>query len=448
MNTKRLFKALLNSILLVALFCSVVAAKSRDVQISAAALASDSATGEVMEGDKNGYGSQAGDSASGFAVLPVIATDASGACQLENVHLDEILLLALQRNRSVVSSAQQIQAADARVIQARSILGARLAGNFSHTRVDEVAINAAGNKLGKEDTQVAYFEVTQPVFLSGKDRYSINSARLGRKSAGAGHTLTRQNILLDTTLRWLAWLFAGEAEEVSRKDLELAEAHHALVSARYEQKQVSQFEVLRAEVRLAKSRSDLCKSINSRQQACLDLLNVLDLPVNTRISTADRLEMPDLRIDLDKDMVEAIDLREDLNLRRLDVQLARQAVSAARSENQPVVSVFGQSGFQDPSSKSLTYDRKSYWKAGVVANFTLSDGGMRKGKVREANARLAMADNSLGEAMESASIEIKQSYLNMETAKEVVGAQREALKQAEEALRLAESDTKTDFFTR
>ncbi|HQG28654.1 MAG TPA: TolC family protein, partial [Candidatus Ozemobacteraceae bacterium] len=383
--------------------------------------------------------------------LPVIDTS-SGPVKIEDIHLAQVLLLALERNRTIIGSAQQVESADAQVLQARAISGARLTGNFQQSHVDDVAKTISGGKtidLGKKDSQAAYVEVTQPLYLSGKDRSALRSARLGRSVAGAGLMLTRQSVLLETTMLWLSWLFAGEAERVGQKDLELAEAHHALVNARFRQKQVSQFEVLRADVRLAQACSDLRKKTNARELAFLDLLNVLDLPENTVLTTKDRLLMVDLEIDPVKDASEALELREDVRMKRLGVQLASQGIASARSENQPIVSMFGQSGVQDPSSKSSmgNYERKGYWKAGVVANFTLSDGGSRKGKIKEAHAKLAIAENALQEAIVKANIEIKQASLNIETAKEVVSAQREALKQAEEALRLAGVRYRNGLFT-
>jgi outer membrane protein TolC len=378
--------------------------------------------------------------------------EASDTFQLNDTHLDDVLRLSLQRNRTIISSEQQIEAANARVMQARSIYGTRLTGNFQQTRVDDVAKTISAGKtveLGKRDSQNAYLEVTQPLFLSGKDRAALRSARLGRAEAGSGHTYTRQTIVMQTIMRWLAWLFSVESEAVSQKDLELAQVHFDLVSSRFKQKQVSQFEVLRAEVRLAQARSVLRRQTNSRELACLDLLRILDLPEDTLISTRDRLEMVKYDINLARDASAAIELREDLKMKRLEVEIARQGVAAARSENQPVVSIFGQSGIQDPSSKSSmgNYERKGYWKAGVVANFTLNDGGMRKGKVKEAHSRLAIAENSLLDAIEQANIEIKQAFLTIQTAEEVVQAQEKAVKQAEEALRLAGVRYRNGLFT-
>jgi multidrug efflux system outer membrane protein len=149
--------------------------------------------------------------------------------------------------------------------------------------------------------------------------------------------------------------------------------------------------------------------------------------------------MIDLEVDLENDQVKALELREDIRMKQFEVNIAQQAIASAKSENQPVVSLFGQSGYQDPSSKSSmgNYERKGYWRAGVVANFTLTDGGMRAGKIKEAQTQFALAEIELKEAIEKARIEIKQAFLNIETAKEVVASQHKALKQAEEALRLS-----------
>ncbi|GAB1351754.1 TolC family protein [Erysipelotrichia bacterium] len=387
-----------------------------------------------------------------FSEPPVLKTDESGRITLRDVHISDILKIALLRNRQVNAAAQRIDQANGQVLQARSLLGTRMTGNFSQTRVDDVAKSISGGKtidLGKRDSQAAYVEVTQPLFLSGKDQSTLNSARLGRSIAGSGDFLTRQSILLETTLRWLSWLFAGEAEKVSEKNLELAQAHHDLVKARFQHKQVSQFEVLRAEVRLAQARSDLRKQTNTRELACLDLLRILDLPEDTEVTSGERLKMIKASIDPVRDASEAIELREDLRMKRLEVKIAREAIASARSENQPVVSLFGQTGVQDPSSKSSmgNYERKGYWRAGIVANFTLSDGGMRKGRIKEADSRLALAENALHENIEQAKIEIRKASLNIETAEEVVTSQREALKQAEEALRLAGVRYKNGLFT-
>ncbi len=376
----------------------------------------------------------------------------SSPTPLDELHLEEVLLLALERNRTVKGSSHQIEIAQGQVTQARAINGAKLTGKFTQTRLDNVgSANLGGRtiKMGNEDVQKAYFEVAQPLFLGNKDRAAIAAARLGRTAAKSGHTFTSQQVIRQVTLSWLSWLFAREVERVSRKDLDLAESHHSLVQARFNQDQASKFEILRAEVRLAQARSKFRQDTNSVDLARLDLLRILALPADQPIGTNDRLVMQEFPTDLARDASEAVELREDLRLKRLEAQIARQGTISARGEKQPVVNAFGQAGNERPSSKSGLGGvvRKGYWNVGVAAEFPFIDGGLRKGKIQEANARLAMAENAFQDALEKAQVEIRQALLSLQTAREVVLAQQEALKQAEEALRLAGVKYSNGMFT-
>ncbi|MBF0407365.1 MAG: TolC family protein [Candidatus Riflebacteria bacterium] len=381
-----------------------------------------------------------------------ISDIASCTGNLCDLHLEEVLRMALERNRTVISSSQQVEVAEGQVAQARSIISTRLTGRFTQTRLDDVGSANFGGRtitMGKKDVQKEYVEVAQPIFIGGKDKAAIASARLGRSAAKAGHTFTSQQVLRKTIMTWMAWLFAREIEQVSRKDLELAQSHYDLLQARFRQKQASKFEVLRAEVRLAQARSKLRQENNNVDLARLDLLNLLALSPDLPIGTNDRLIMQEFPTNLAQDASEAVNLREDIRLKRLEAHMALQGLRSARGEKQPSLNLYGQIGSEDPSSKSGfgTLERKSYWNAGLALEVPIVDGGQRHGKIQEATARLKVARNSLQETLEKAQIEIRQALLSLQTAHEVVLAQKEALKQAEEALRLAGVKYSNGLFT-
>lgn len=378
--------------------------------------------------------------------------DIFSAEKLANLHLDDVIQIALERNHSVIAARAQIDVANAQVSQARSIAGTKLTGRFNQTRLDGVgSANIAGRtiKMGKEDIQKAYIELAHPLFLGGKDRATIATARLGRTAAQAGNILTCQQVIRQVTMAWLGWLFAREVEKVAQKDFELAQAHYKLVSARLAQDLASKFELLRAEVRLAQARSKLRQEHNSVDLARTELLRVLALPPECSIDTQDRLTKEEFTPDLAKDASAAIDLREDLRIKRLELQIARQNLRAARAEKQPTLNAFGQAGNEDPSSKSGLGGpvRKGYWNAGLALEFPLVDAGLRQSRIKEAQTKLKIAENAWQEAVEKAQIEIRQALLNLQTAQEVVLAQKEALKQAEEALRLAGVKYENGMFT-
>ncbi|HQB84253.1 MAG TPA: hypothetical protein PLR50_12200, partial [Candidatus Rifleibacterium sp.] len=72
-----------------------------------------------------------------FSEPPVLKTDENGRILLHDVNIGDILKIALLRNRQVNAAAQRIDQANGQVLQARSLLGTRMTGNFSQTRVDD-----------------------------------------------------------------------------------------------------------------------------------------------------------------------------------------------------------------------------------------------------------------------------------------------------------------------
>ncbi len=371
---------------------------------------------------------------------------------VNNFTLEDALNMALHANRTVRKAKFALEAAQGQVRQARSIGGLKLSANLTHTRLDEVpSANLGGQNiaLGKLDNQKIWLELAQPLFLGQKDKAAIKSSRLGRTIAESAYTLVRQQILLAASFSYYSWLYARAVEEVSRLNLELAQTHFKLVTKRYMAKQASKYELLRADVRLVQSRSSYLRNQNDARLKRLELLKLLSLPLDTELGTKARLAAEKLEPDLKNDLEAASQLREDLKIKRYEIELARQSLIAARGEKQPNVSLFGQFGSEDPSSKSSfgSLERKSYWLAGVSVNLPIIDAGLSSGKVKEAKASMSDSKNDYGEALEQAQLEIRSAALNLSNSEEIVAAQQENLKHAEETLRLAKVRYENGMFT-
>ncbi len=380
--------------------------------------------------------------------LPV----ASAAFDAKDFRLENAIDIALRDNRTIQHAALAVEKADGQVRQARSIAGMKLGANMTQTRLDEItSADFGGQKvaLSKLDNQKIWLELSQPLFLGQKDRAAIKSSRLGRDIAGSAYTLTRQQTILAASIGYYSWLYAREVEDVGRMNLELAQAHYDLVKKRFGAEQASKYELLRAEVRLVQTRSDFLKDQNDAQLSRLELLKMLALPLETALDTSCRLEAEILKPDLESDLAQAEELREDLKIRRDEKRLAGQAVVAARGEKQPTVALFGQFGSEDPSSKSGfgSLERKSYWLAGVSVNLPVIDAGFSSGKVLEAKSGLKQSETSYADSLEQAQLEIRKAILSLNTSEQIVNAQKENVKQAEETMRLAKVRYENGMFT-
>lgn len=369
-----------------------------------------------------------------------------------NFKLEDAVKISLTANRSIVSAEMALKKAQGQVLQARSIAGLKLSGNLTHTRLDEItSADFGGQKiaLSKLDNQKIWLELAQPLFLGLKDRAAISSSRIGREIAAALLTLTRQQTILASSIGFYSWLYAREVEEVSKINLDLAQAHFDLVNRRFQAQQASKYELLRAEVRLVQSRSSFLKDKNDAELTRLELLKLLSLPLDTPIATTMRLEPDEFTPDLENDLETAEVLREDLKIRKLESRLADQSVIAAKGEKQPSVALFGQFGSENPSSKSGfgSLERKNYWLAGISVNLPIIDAGLSSGKLLEARSDVEQKLNEFENSRETAELEIRKAALNLNTSEQIVDAQRENLKQAEETMRLAKVRYENGMFT-
>ncbi len=378
--------------------------------------------------------------------------NSSESINLEDFRLNDAVKTALNANKSIISAELAYKKAEGQVIQARAIAGLKLYGNLTQTRLDEITSASFGGQdiaLSKLDNQKIWLELSQPIFLGLKDRAAIRSSRLGRDIAAALLDLTKQQTILAASIGFYSWLYAREVEEVSKMNLELAQAHFDLVNKRFQAQQASRYELLRAEVRLVQAQSTFLKDKNDAELTRLEMLKLLSIPLETPLKTTIRLEPETFSPDLENDLNKALVCREDLKIKALEKKIADQSVVAARGEKQPTVALFGQFGSENPSSKSGfgSLERKNYWLAGLSMNLPVIDAGLSSGKLMEARSAVKQSQNDYENSIEMAQLEIRKAALNLNTTEQIVNAQRQNLKQAEETMRLAKVRYENGMFT-
>lgn len=190
-------------------------------------------------------------------------------------------------------------------------------------------------------------------------------------------------------------------------------------------------DVTRAQSQLAGIRAQLIAVRNDRGRTRLELLRVLALPLDTRLTLSDSL--PSLRLDEpvpDEDAAIAQALRARADLRSIDAQLKAvdRQVSAVRAERLPTVAAFGDYGAIGKNGGSMlgTYN----W--GVQLSLPLFDGFRREGRVEEQTALHREIDVRRRDLREQASVEVRTALLDLASAREAVSAAQERVRLAEQ----------------
>jgi outer membrane protein TolC len=117
------------------------------------------------------------------------------------------------------------------------------------------------------------------------------------------------------------------------------------------------------------------------------------------------------------------------------VQQAKSALTAAKSEYIPDVSVFARQSYQN----GVPFLVHNFGTFGIALDYEVFDFGKRRAGVREREAQLAQAQENVERLKEEVSVRIQQSLNKVERTKKMLEVAAEVVKLRTEGERIAEN---------
>lgn len=389
-----------------------------------------------------------------LAVLLVSAVPPAGAGQ--PLSLEEALSLALESNLEVLSAREERARAEGLYRAARSGLVPTVSLTGSHSR------QHATSSRPDEETEGA-LTLSQWIYAGGVVRAGERQALANLERATLTASDSEEAVALKVYEAFCSVLLARADLETAREALIYAEGFLAELTKRREVGLSTNLDVNRAEQQAATSRSDLLQATNALDAARIDLFTLLRLEPDAERDIVGDLEMDSFSIDLltrlrlepsgerhvadslerasffgdrEASVERALTLRPDLVGLRTDLAIQKEEIEITRGGLRPTVKLNASYGAKDDSSLGGADDDE--WTATLNVEVPLFDGGLTKGKVEEAQARLRQIENDVTSREESIRAEIAQAYLNLENAAALVDVARRNLDIAGESLRLAD----------
>jgi outer membrane protein TolC len=136
---------------------------------------------------------------------------------------------------------------------------------------------------------------------------------------------------------------------------------------------------------------------------------------------------------------QALERRTELKALREQVKLQQVNVVNAKAGYKPTISAFAgytwnNSQFTDPNDLSYTIHG---WNAGGQLTWSLFDGALTVGKVKQANADFDKSRTELDDRSRQIELDVRTAYSDFIEAQEVLESQHKVQEQAEESLREA-----------
>jgi outer membrane protein TolC len=266
-------------------------------------------------------------------------------------------------------------------------------------------------------------EVNYTVFDFGARRGRINAEKARLLASNFEFNDVHRQLIYDVSLAYYRLLNAAGQEEAAGASLVNAQTVQQAAEERLRHGLATLPDVLEARSASAQAQYDLQAVLGADAIARGDLATALGAPVTTRIRVRPLSEVP--TPDSVPDTVEgailrALEQRPDLQARVAEIRAAQAERQQARAAFYPTL------GFTaSPAAQSLYFQQQTLpWEhtatvTGSLAlslNWTLFDGGARRSRLHEAEARIRGAEAQVNATRDRIEDQVWTAYTNLNTA--------------------------------
>jgi outer membrane protein len=418
------------------------------------------------------------------AVLCVVAVATAQAEPL-TLTLPEAVEVALENNREIAIAEAGLDAARARVGQARARYFPAISASGSYTKLDEVPYMDASQfgdffsplmapfdylvqegyldpstleglstgtgsdkiYLGDDDIYSVGLSVTQPLFTGGAILSTHGAARHAAKAEELNASRTEERVRYDAARAYLGLVQARAALAMMDDATGEMASHLSDLEALYEEGMLIESDLMRARVQMSEVELSRNRARHGVDLAQAGLGFVLGLGPEVDIVPLDGLEMHAVS---DRDLTAwtdiALENRADLRSMEELVGAAGNGVSLARSSYFPSVVAIGNYSWDRPD-REYQPEFYEHWSVTLAVEMNIFDWGLTGNRVKEARAGLTQSERGYEMMNEAVRLEVRQAYFEREEALDAATIAENGLAQARESMRVVRESFRSGLAT-
>jgi len=364
--------------------------------------------------------------------ITLVASPPAGAQTQQTLTLEAAMTSAVDRHPSVVAASRAVQAAEARLVQARAgtspqinVTGRAAVGTLGSTGTPTGGETASSHNVA--------LGATLPLYDGGISAQQVAQAQAGLDAARASLLVARQDAALTAAQSYFQVLRAQRTVEVREAAVQTAQAQVRQAEAFFRAGTAAQADVIRARAAAASAEAELVTARGQVETTIASLRSAMALPVGQPVTVADPAVPAVLAIAAVDASTEAVRQRPEVQRAEADVRSAEAAVRLARIRAGTQVNVSANGSVQVTPDPGQTG-----WSVAATVSHPLFDGGRSKAAVQEATANLEAA----GARREAAVLQIQtqayQAAVGVASASARVEATRVSAEASQEALRVTE----------
>jgi multidrug efflux pump subunit AcrB/outer membrane protein TolC len=366
--------------------------------------------------------------------------------------LPEAVDLALKQNTGLKISRAKVLENQERIASAKANYFPHLSnetsyGGLSNSQVVKIPAGSLGTvpglgqfpaqdtpiKQGSDTMFVTTTKLTQPLTQLFKINEANEIAKADHRISESDERKTELEIVFGVHQLYYGLLIAQKQRDAAQAALNAAQE-----GVRDSEDAVRSGNVLDvvetgSRLQLLQSRQLLLAAENQISDTTSELNNLLGLPLETVLDLADIHDSYPAPQPLEQYLQEALFSNPELQAAKDNVEKSNHAVSAARDEYIPDVSLFVSHTYQNGSA----FFEHNIGMFGVQMTWNIFDWGGRRGVVGERRAQLIQAKENAKWLEDSVTVEISKAYRKLERSKLVADVASEAVALQKENERLS-----------
>jgi outer membrane protein len=293
-------------------------------------------------------------------------------------------------------------------------------------------------KLDLTRTYHLSLSLSVPLYTGGRLTSGYKQANYGLLSAQEAIRQARQETVFKVKKAFYGILLARKIADAAEEAVSLAEKHLKNVESLYGVEMASKFELLRAEVQLANLKPQLIRAANGLKTAELGLKVILGLDLRQPVEVKGELSYQAFEADLDDHVARALANRPEILQLRYQKLMAAEMIKTARAAYLPVVAVGGVFHYGSDRFNLRKDSWESYYSVNLLLNIPIFNGLAEAAKVGQSKAVLKQIQYSQKGLLEMVKLEVHESILSLQQARESILSQEKNVEQAREAVKIAE----------
>jgi outer membrane protein len=389
-----------------------------------------------------------------LGALPLLAQ------QKMSLTIDQAVQIGMENSKALRTSQFKVQAADAKASEVNTLGLPSLKFNGTFTRLSPVpALTLPFPAYGINDplTNIVQFQtinypltsdivnnyglkatLQQPLFTGGKISGAIDAAEYAAKATQEDHKKDQADVLYNIKAAYWNLYRAIDFKKFVDENVDQIKSHTVDAENLYKQGLLNTNDVMKVRVQLSDALVRQIDAKNNVQLAMYMLNNTLGLPIQTEIELASTINITDRDwATADQLLKTAFEKRPEILGMNARVKAGEAGLTSARGGWWPQIFLVGNYNYNRPNQRYFpsTDEFKYSWDVSVAVSFDLWNWNQTGHQTTQAQAQLAQAQEGLSMTKDGITLEVTQSYLNIQKAKERKIVSEQGVAQAEENYR-------------